>query len=83
MHQWPLRRAASQHLKVVMKGSNGPFMLVGAISFGWIAAMPLTAAVCPLFGLLSCSEGLLPSYTCGGFIEVRDASLRDASDEGI
>jgi hypothetical protein len=25
MHEWPLRRAASQHLEVMMKGSFGPF----------------------------------------------------------
>ena len=44
MHESPVRRAAPQHPEVDVNGSNGPFMLVGARSFGRIAAMRRTAA---------------------------------------
>ena len=47
MHESPVRRAAPQHPEVDVNGSNGPFMLVGARSFGRIAAMRLTAARSP------------------------------------
>ncbi|WP_417269912.1 hypothetical protein, partial [Celeribacter sp.] len=33
MHEWPLRRAASQHLELVMKGSNGPFVRLCKVHF--------------------------------------------------
>jgi hypothetical protein len=47
MHESPVRRAAPQHLEVVVKGSSGPIMLAKSRSFGWIAAMRLTAVRSP------------------------------------
>jgi hypothetical protein len=28
LHEWPLRRAASQHFEVVVNGGKGPFMTI-------------------------------------------------------
>ena len=52
MHEWPQCESYTAALYGAAKVRKGPFMLVGARSFGRIAAMRLTAAVSPLCQML-------------------------------